>query len=537
MNRSVLAMATVLVAAVLTGGWFLQEGVEQDENVYLQVRLFQEVVDHVSERYVDDVDEAELYERAIDGLLDGLDDPNTSFIGAEDYENFRIQTEGDYGGVGLEIVHRGGWVTVQSAIPGTPGARVGIRAGDRFVTIAGQDAEGWDTDRAVELLRGEPGTEVEVEVRRVGVDEPIAFTLTRARIQLRAVPFALLLEDGVGYVPLQVFRETSSSELEAALDSLVHEGMEGLVLDLRGNPGGLLEEGIAVSDLFLEPGQGVLETRGRARGQDERYAASEPGSFENLPVVLLVDETSASASEIVAGALQDHDRAVVVGNTTFGKGSVQTLFRLSGGNVLRLTTARWYTPVGRSIDRRAHGVDGAEPLIGTLAVDGRLTALPDTAERPTFESGAGRTLYGGGGITPDVVVLPDTLTSREQRAVRAVFRQLGVFNRTLFDFAARYTQAHPDLERDFTVPASMLEEFYTDLTDRGLTADRETWDEAERFVRYHLGREIALQAWGEAAEFQRIRPHDVQLLRARELLSDAGSPESLLRVVVAGPER
>lgn len=531
MNRSVLAMAAVLVVAVFAGGWLLQEGVEQEENLYLQVRLFEEVVDHVSDRYVDEVDEGELYQQAIEGLLQGLDDPNTSFIRASDYENFRIQTQGDYGGIGLEIINREGWVVVQSAIPGTPGARAGLRAGDRFVEIGGQDAEGWSTDQAVEVLRGEPGTDVGVKVRRVGVDEPIDFTLTRARIQLRAVPFALLLDDRVGYVPLQIFREASSSEVEAAVDSLRSEGMEGLILDLRGNPGGLLEEGIAVTDLFLEEGSSVLETRGRARGQDERYTASDPGFMEGLPVVVLVDEVSASAAEILAGALQDHDRAVVVGNTTFGKGSVQTLFHLTGGNVLRLTTARWYTPVGRSIDR--HGDDDlavAEPLEGTLAVDGRVTLRPDTTERPTFESMGGRTLYGGGGITPDVVVLPDTLTGPEEQAVRTLYRQLGVFNRTLFDFAARYTQARPELEPDFAVTPAMLEEFRGELVDRGVSAESGTWERAERFVRYQLAREIALRAWGEAAAFRRLRSEDAQLRRARELLGGVASPEALLRV-------
>ncbi|HZD05200.1 MAG TPA: S41 family peptidase, partial [Longimicrobiales bacterium] len=352
-------------------------------------------------------------------------------------------------------------------------------------------------DRAADLLKGDPGTEVRVKIRRVGVEEPIPFTLTRARVQLKAIPFAVMLDDSVGYVPLRVFRETSSQEVRAAVDSLRGEGMQGLVLDLRENPGGLLDQGVGVADLFLEPGQVVVETRGRAPGQDERYSASEEGSYEGLPVVVLVDELSASASEIVAGALQDHDRAVVVGNTSYGKGSVQTLFQLSGGNVLRLTTALWYTPVGRSIDR-GHDENGRRPaIVGTLAVDGRLAALPDTAQRPPFESDGGRTLYGGGGITPDVVVLPDTLTLEEQRGVRDLYRQAGVFNLALFNYATRYIQEHPGLQPGFSVGSAMLEDFYQALQDAGVTAERDAYRDAGRFVRYHLGREIALQAWGE----------------------------------------
>ena len=536
MKRSILVPGVVLAVAVLTGGWLLQEGVEREENVYVRVRLFEEVVDLVARQYVDEVDRAGLYEHAVEGVLESLGDPNTSFIAASDYENFRIRTQGtDYGGVGLEILEEDGWITVQAPIPGTPGARAGIRAGDRFVEIEGQDAQGWDVERAVDALRGEAGTEVDVRIRRIGVDDPIPFTLTRERIQLKAVPFALMLDEDIGYVPLRVFRETSSSEVRAAIDSMGVGQMRGLVLDLRGNPGGLLDEGVGVSDLFLGAGLDVVETRGRAAGQDRKFSASDPESYEGLPVVVLVDETSASASEIVAGALQDHDRALVLGNVTWGKGSVQMLHNLSGGGALRLTTARWFTPVGRSIDR--HQGEGLAPELvrGALAVDGRLTVRADTEERPVFESASGRTLYGGGGITPDVIVLPDTLSTSEQSGVRALDRQAGVFKRALFNYAARYIQEHPDLAPGFVIDDVAVDEFYDVLTENGVTASREAYSDAGRFVTYHLGREIALQMWGEVGEFRRIQPDDRQLVRARELLIESGgSPDALVQMA-GGP--
>lgn len=533
MKRSILVPGVLLAVAVLTGGLLLQEGVEQEENVYVRVRLFEEVVDLVARQYVDEVDRSGLYEHAVEGVLESLDDPNTSFIPASDYENFRIQTQGaDYGGVGLEILEEDGWITVQAPIPGTPGARAGIRAGDRFVEIEGQNAEGWDVEQAVDALRGEADTDVDVSIRRIGVDDPIPFTLTRERIQLRAVPFALMLEDGIGYVPLRVFRETSSAEVRAAIDSMGVNRMRGLVLDLRGNPGGLLDEGVGVSDLFLPQGLDVVETRGRAAGQDRTFSAGDPGSYEGLPVVVLVDETSASASEIVAGALQDHDRALVLGNVTYGKGSVQMLHNLSGGGVLRLTTARWYTPVGRSIDRHQGGGPAPELGLGALAVDGRLTLPPSTEERPAFESASGRTLYGGGGITPDVVVLPDTLSTLEQSGVRALYRQAGVFNRALFNYATRYIQEHPNLTPGFVIDAPTLDAFYDVLAEHGVTASREAYSDAGRFVAYHLGREIALQMWGEIGEFRRTQVDDRQLVRARELLIESGgSPEALVQAV------
>jgi carboxyl-terminal processing protease len=338
-----------------------------------------------------------------------------------------------------------------------------------------------------------------------------------------------MLEGDVGYLPVRQFLESSSDEVQAAIDSLLADGMSALVLDLRANPGGLLDQGVGIADLFLEPGQGIVETRGKAAGQDREYAANEAGSYGDLPVVVLVDETSASASEIVAGALQDHDRALVVGNVTYGKGSVQTLFHLSGGSVLRLTTARWYTPVGRSIDR-GHGDGSASELErGPLAVDGRITVLPDTVGRPVFESASGRTLYGGGGITPDAIVLPDTLTTSEQAGVRALYRHAGVFNRALFNYAARFIQEHEDLQPGFVIGPSVLDDFYEVLTESGVTESRESYEAAERFVTYHLGREIALQAWGEAGEFRRIRGEDRQLVRALEAIAHGGnSPRALL---------
>jgi len=531
LRRSTVAPAIVLATAVFSGGWFLQRGVGQEQNVYFQVRLFQEVVDHIANQYVEDVDKGELYQSAIDGLLQQLGDPNTSFITASQYEDFRIRTQGDYGGVGLEIGERDGWITVVAPIPGTPGERAGIRPGDQFIEIAGESSEGWRVEDAVDALRGRPGSNVEVKMRRLGVDQPIPFTLTRAEIHLKAVPFAVTLDDGIGYIPLRIFRETSSAEVRQAVDSLSRGGaLKGIVLDLRGNPGGLLDEGIGVSDLFLPGGTAVVETRGRASGQNENFRARGPEAFQGLPTVVLVDGTSASASEIVAGALQDHDRALVIGMPTFGKGSVQTLYRLSGGNVLRLTTARWYTPVGRSIQKEDAPEAGVDRLLGgTLTLDGRLVPRPDTADRPTFQSVGGRTLLGGGGITPDLVIRPDTLGTAEQTAVQVLYRQAGALERGVFNFAVRYLQERPGLARNFELTPADMQQFYGMLPDLGVGSDPLILAQAERFLRHRLQRAIALQAWGEEGEFEKGRLHDAQLREALSALRSARTIEDLLQ--------
>jgi carboxyl-terminal processing protease len=539
MRRSVAAPILVALFSVAAGGWLLQQGVDRAENVYVRVRVLQEVVDRVESSFVDEVEASSLYDSAIDGLIRDLGDPHSSFMPAAQFENMRIRTEGEYGGVGLEVVQRNGYVTVVSPIPGGPGERMGIRAGDQFFEIEGVRADTMVTDQAVELLRGREGTTVNVRMLRPGVDEPIAFQLTREVIRLRAVPFATMLDDGIGYVPLLTFRETSEEEVRAAVDSLRSEGMRGLILDLRGNPGGLLDQGIAVTDLFLESGQTIVETRGRAAGQSDTFRASTPDRYEGMPVVTLVDGSSASASEIVAGALQDHDRAVLVGETTYGKGSVQSLFRLTGGDVLRLTTARWYTPLGRSIHAEPAQTEFSEEH--TLSISGQLVQPADLEGRPEFQSDAGRTLYGGGGITPDLFVLPEALSLAEARGVQGLFRSAGGFSLAVFAFAVDYVAERPDLEPGFTLRTADLEAFFDRLPQHGAEVDAEDLEDAERFVRYHLEREISNQAWGEIGPFLQLRRFDRQLGRALEVIAGADSPASLITEVqeagAATPDR
>ena len=526
---SIFAPGLVLFFAVLTGGWFLQKGVSQDRNVYFQVRLFEEVVDHVMSSYVDPVDRGEVYQSAIDGLLSDLGDPNTSFMPASDADDLRIRMEGEYGGVGLEVIDRDGWVTVVTPLPGTPGTRAGIRAGDQIVAVDGQATDGQDPDDVVDRLRGKPGTAVSVMIRRPGLQDPIPFSLTRATIQLKSVPFALELEEGVGYVPLLSVSETSFEEVRRAVDSLQAGGAKRLILDLRGNPGGTLDQGIAITDYFLEPGQGVVETRGRAANQNESFTAAREQPHPDLVVVVLVDERSASASEIIAGALQDHDRAVVMGAPTWGKGSVQTLYPLTGGNILRLTTARWFTPSGRSIHKeREDQIHTLER--SALTLTGYLAALPDTVAKPAFLSDGGRRVLGGGGIVPDVLVMADTLTTLEMGAVRELDRSGGSFQTAVFNFAVRYLQDHPEPPRDFAVGSEDLASFQKLLADSEVVLSETAFTRLERFVRFQLEREIALRAWGESGEFQRMVASDRVIQRALALLRDSGDTADLLRI-------
>ena len=530
MRRSTLTAVAVAVSSVVVGGWLLQEGVSRSDNSYLRGRVLQEVIDRVESSFVDEVEYDRLHESAIDGLLRDLGDPHSSLIPASSYENIEIRTRGEYGGIGLEVVDRNGWVTVVSPIPNTPGARAGIRAGDQFFEIEGVPADTMVTDQAVEMLRGRPGTEVSVKVLRPGVDEPIPFTIEREEIQLRAVPFGLMLEHGIGYVPLQTFQVGSEREITTVLDSLREsEGARSLILDLRGNPGGLLDVGIAVSDLFLDMDLSIVETRGRASDQNETYSAREPDAYPSFPIVVLVDRASASASEIVAGALQDHDRAVIIGQPTFGKGSVQTLYRLTGGDVLRLTTARWYTPVGRSIHRVSQRQVEMEGQ--SLGISGELVIPADMSARPEFSSMGGRMLYGGGGITPDLVVPPEILSVEETEAVGRVFRQAGAFNVALFNYAVSYIRDHPELEVGYTLSDEDLGMFFEMLRESAAEIDEAAFITGARFVRYHLEREIALQVWGDSGVFEQSRKYDEELASALELLRGVSTQDDLIEAL------
>jgi carboxyl-terminal processing protease len=534
----------VLAIALVTGGWFLQRGVSSSGgSVYMQTRLFQEVVDRVQATFVEPVDRADLYDSAIEGMLEGLGDPNTSFIDAETWENFSLRTgtEAEYGGVGLEILRQNGVVTVINPLPGGPAKRIGIRSGDLIVGIDGEDITEWDTDQAADKLRGRPGTEVNLSIRRPGVAQEIPFVFERAIIELKSVPFASMLRDEIGYLPLQVFGEKSTSEIRAGLKKLSDEGMRGLILDLRGNPGGLLNQGLAISDLFLDAGSPIVETKGRAPGQSEAFSATQGQVAPDLPLVVLVNEGSASASEIVAGALQDHDRAVVVGGRSFGKGSVQTLYRLSGGDVLRLTTAKWFTPSGRSIQKDYTEQFGPQRFNNTVvALDGSRVGRPkldDLDSLPTFSSTGGRTVYGGGGILPDLIVVPDTLVGEELAAVSSIYEAAGGFRTQLFDFAVTYIQSHPDLRPGFDLSGSDVSAFHRQVADAELGVERENLVQADRFIRYQLEREIALQAWGEKGQFEQVFDRDEQVLTALALLKGQSDSETLIQVASDFVER
>lgn len=535
LKRTVMGPILVAAVAFVSGGWLLQRQASVADGG-VDSRIFDEILSRVARDYVDEHSQDELYQMAVEGLLYELGDPHTSFMSKKAYDELRVQTTGEYGGLGIQIAERNGWITVIAPLPGTPAERAGLRAGDRIVEVEGQSTEGWSDENAVQVLRGRTGTPANIKIARPGVDEPIPFTIVRADIRVQSVRYAYMIEPGIGIARLDVFAETSTSELTRAIAELRQQGMKGLILDLRTNPGGLLDQGVQVSDLFLEPGQAIVETRGRDPRDNETFTAANPDVLPAFPMVVLVDEYSASAAEIVAGALQDHDRALVIGVPTFGKGSVQTLFPLSGGNFLKMTTGRWYTPVGRSIqkDRRAGEEDLADLTESEpISDDGQpvpAAEAVDTLTRQPYRTDSGRVVYGGGGIVPDLIVTPDTLTTAEKEFFTLVAKGGSKFSDAIFRFAVDHVQANPDLQPGFAVTPAMLDGFYDRLVSTGLEVSREQYDGAERWVQQRIGYEVSLAKFGSAVASQRNNSDDSVVRTATELLRNAENQQALFQM-------
>jgi carboxyl-terminal processing protease len=535
LKRTVLGPILVALVAFVSGGWLLQRGVAGERSAFESARVLEEVLQRVSRDFVEQHQSTDLYRMAVQGLLRELGDPHTAFMTAEEYNALRVQTTGEYGGLGIQISERDGWITVIAPLPGTPAERAGILAGDRIIEVEGQSTEGWSDEDAVKVLRGPKGTPVRIRIGRVGIDEPIPFSIVREEIHVKSVPSAYQIDQGVGYTRLSVFSETSTQELTQAISQLRSQGMRSLILDLRTNPGGLLDQGVSISDLFLPQGSSIVETRARNPRDNVTFRARGAELFGGMPIVVLVDEYSASAAEIVAGALQDHDRALVIGASTFGKGSVQTLFPLSGGNFLKMTTGRWYTPVGRSIQRDVQRNGDPVALLEDqpIADDGMPLpegAVPDTAGRRQYRTDSGRLVYGGGGIVPDLMVRRDTLTLIEREFFQAASKSGTLYNNVLFRYAIEYTRANPNLQPGFEVTPAMREEFFQRLQAAGMEVTREQFVGAERLIEQRLGTEISQAKFGSEAASQRANRNDPVIRAATELLRQAGDQQALFRL-------
>ena len=478
-----------------------------------QLSTYTQLLSLVQTRAAEPVDAKEAIEGSIRGMLQVLD-PHSNFLDAESYRQMIEEQRGSFSGLGIVIwkPSRDLPLTVISPLEGTPAWNVGIRAGDVISQIEGEDTLHMTIEQALRRLKGPKGTEVSITVTRPGDEESLSFTIVRDDIPTNSIRVAFMLDSTTGYIKLQNFTRTSDRELENHVQALEEQGMTRLVLDLRNNPGGLLDQAVRVSERFLDQGQMVVYTDGRIRGADQEFRAGGAGSRTDLPLVVLVNKYSASASEIVAGALQDHDRALIVGNTTWGKGLVQTVYPLSQGAALALTTARYFTPSGRLIQR---DYDSLEDYL--LYDDADLE--PNEEERELRHTDSGRTVYGGGGIRPDVIV--DLESSRLLERLRRA--------QMFFHFAIDLKTHSANISRDFKVTPEIMAQFESFLDAREVEWERGDMEEAKELISNEIRAALAAALWGRLEGDKILLEVDPQVKRAIELFPEAQQLADLAR--------
>jgi len=494
--RFLLVVTSVLVVSAIAGGLFGRGTVSTKERIPDRYRAFTTAVRLVETSYVEKLESDRVVYSAIGGMLQTLD-PHSSFLDPRTYGQMRERQQGRYYGLGITIQPIDGDITAVSLFEGSPAYKKGVRRGDVIAKIDGEDAKGWTSEQAARRLRGPKGTTVRVSLRRRGYDQLIELEVPRDEITIPTISAAVMIDNETAYVRLQDFAEQTGNDLAAALKALTAKGMRRLLLDLRGNPGGPLDQAIRVANEFLQQGQMIVYTRGRIPNSDQDYRATEKGRFTDLPLVVLANRNSASASEIVTGALQDHDRAVIVGETTFGKALVQSVYRISEGAALALTTARYYTPSGRLIQR---------PWDGAFDEYLTYTARAQTAPREHLASelkytDAGRKVYGGGGVEPDHRLEGPIEGFNPGRFAR------GLFARQAFASFAQKFSAVGDtritvegrdrkyVAKDFTVDAAMLDAFRAHLQADGLKIDEAQFKEDLPFIAAMIRYEIDLNLW------------------------------------------
>ncbi len=516
-KRIVLVLAgCVAVATILAGVLFLNSGVASGRTVYTQLQVLTEVLSLVTDNYVEKVNGEDLVDGAITGMLDELD-PHSNYLDPERYRKMQERNRGTYYGIGISFDIVDGDLTVISAIEGGPSYKLGIRPGDVIMKIDGQNAKGIKQEEVFDKLRGDRGTTVHVTVRRPGEKNPLEFDIVRDEIPIYSVPYSFMLRPGVGYIRMIRFSSTTSDELENAMQKLEAEGMEKLILDIRGNAGGYLNEAIEVADKFLPAGKKLVYTMGRISDSNEEYFSTGRGKHTKYPLIVMIDHASASASEIVSGAMQDWDRGLIVGQTSFGKGLVQRQYQLKNGGALLLTVARYYTPSGRLIqrdytDKEKYLTEDAEQIDQEVAADSSHEKTPE------FKTAGGRVVYGGGGIHPDYKLNQRWRFTSLQR----------VLDRSYFDFANQYinetrykSPSFEAFQRDFNVSDDVIRKFQDFLKEKKVEYSPDSLKVEVEDVKSGIRREMARNLWGENERWHILIESDPQILAALDLFPQA----------------
>ncbi len=527
-NRRRLALtgAVLVVVSALMGARI--DRAYSDNPIMDQIHKYGEVLEMVQQNYVDKVDVAELNDAAIVGMLGKLD-PHSVYMPPQNVEEQDEQFQGKFEGIGVTFTIIKDTITVDAPIPGGPSDQLGIRAGDKIVSIDGKSAIGMKEDEVRKELRGTKGTKVNVGIDRFGEEKPINFTITRDVIPIVSVMAHFMVDPTTGYVDVGRFAGTTYDELMQALNDLSKQGMQRLILDLRGNPGGYLEQAVRVADEFIGGNKTIVYTKGRASQFDDVLTSHPGDEYEKTPLVVLVDNGSASASEIVSGAFQDLDRALIVGQTTFGKGLVQRQYPLEDGSAIRLTISRYYTPSGRSIQKPYEGGHYVKNLTAAAQSDEeednyshKYDVNSADTNRPKFKTAAGRTIYGGGGITPDFIVPNDTIQQTTKKIWAA-----GVLSDFSEDFVSHHIedikkQGGADyFVKNFRITDAMFNDILRRAKDKKVDVDMEQFNIDRPWLAVVLRAEIGRQIYGNEVRYRILLENDRQYQKAYSVLDEA----------------
>ena len=517
------------------------------DSLFEQLDKYSKVLSLTQKFYVDQVDVAKLNEAAINGLLGQLD-PHSVYMPPKVNQQEAEQFQGSYQGVGMQIVAQNDTIMVAEPMGGSPAARIGILSNDKIVKINDSTAIGLTTEQASKKLRGPKGTKVTVTIARPGVPDPLVYEITRDVIALTSIDVALMLNDDVGYVSVNRFSATTSQELADSLGKLASQGMKELVLDLRDNPGGYMDQAVKIADMFLDSGstpRKIVYTKSRNGEMDEAYYAKSGDAYEKLPLIVLISNASASASEIVSGAIQDWDRGLIVGETSFGKGLVQRQWDLQDGSAVRLTIARYFTPSGRLIQRSYSGKDKDEYMReafqrneqegdnldhtkDSLIAKGLLSAKDSTmrsdSTKPQFKTAGGRIVFGGGGITPDYIVKPMELTQVTENMMRRDYFYQFVTNYVQGEgsqLRAKYGADVKGFVDTYKVPDEVIKEYRSFVEKKGLPVSDSSFQKDEKFIGSRLKGYIARDFWNDTGWYMTMREIDTQLNKALTLFPEA----------------